>query len=322
MFSAASCCDLFVRSIHLTVVIHGSYPPLLWHQLARRLLPFQLFARLTPTASASRCPLSQAQYVRFVLVISWRRSFFCNANSHSFTSLSSVRKAKTCLCNPWSSWSFRMSSAETTARGCNPVSCVSMMCFFKYRQCFIAPDPILSSTLTSTSRFSTSSKRHSFLGSFSEDVIAMDCSHRVQGTRTKKKRKHEEKNRNKKKPFLKKRKNKKKEKKTKEHKRNTKEKKGKRKKRKNKRKQRETKGKSGKTRGKKAPPKKGGKKEKKKKTKEHKRNTKEKKGKRKKRKNKRKQRETKGKSGKTRGKKSTSQKRRKKRKMKRNDKHD
>ena len=56
----ASCCDLFVRSIHLTVVIHGSYSPLLWHQLARRLLPFQLLVRFTPTASASRCPLSQA----------------------------------------------------------------------------------------------------------------------------------------------------------------------------------------------------------------------------------------------------------------------
>ena len=65
----------------------------------------------------SVCPL--------LSVTAWRRSFFCNANRLSFTSLSSVRRDKACLCNPWSSWSFHMSSAETTARECNVLSCVS-----------------------------------------------------------------------------------------------------------------------------------------------------------------------------------------------------
>ena len=66
---------------------------------------------------SSVCPL--------LSVTAWRRSFFCNASRLSFISLSCVRKTKACLCNPWSSWSFHRSSAETTARECNVLSCVS-----------------------------------------------------------------------------------------------------------------------------------------------------------------------------------------------------
>ena len=84
---------------------------------------------LCQVLTASRWPLSQAP-LGMVSVCSllsgtaWRWSFFCNANSWSFTSLSSVRRAKTRLCNPWSSWSFCMSSTETSARECNTLSCV------------------------------------------------------------------------------------------------------------------------------------------------------------------------------------------------------
>ena len=41
-------------------------------------------------------------------------------------SLSSVRKATTCFCSLWTSWSFHMSSVETTVRECDILSCVSI----------------------------------------------------------------------------------------------------------------------------------------------------------------------------------------------------
>ena len=124
-------------SIHLTVAVHGSYSPLIWHQLVHGLLPFQLLGRFTSTPC---CASSLASFLNLQISIvastvgnGLCKSALCRlplgnetcSATLLFTSLSSDRRDKTCLCNPWSSWSFRMSFAEAKARECWILSYVS-----------------------------------------------------------------------------------------------------------------------------------------------------------------------------------------------------
>ena len=108
------------------------------YQLAQCLLPFQLLGRFTPTLCCTfSLPRNLSLQVSTVTNTLWNGLsttlighrlgtellLQCKPLALHFFKL--CPQGQTCLCSPWSSWSFRMSSTEIPARECNLLSCVS-----------------------------------------------------------------------------------------------------------------------------------------------------------------------------------------------------